>query len=50
MKTVSSPTCLGQGENRDIYAVWPTDKLLNEKAKYLCNYMSQYINESLPKK
>ena len=36
-----------QGKNRNIYAVWSTGKLLNTKAKCLCDYIDQYIKESL---
>ena len=32
-----------QGENRDLYTVWPTGKLLNAKAKCLRDYMHEYV-------
>lgn len=32
-----------QGEARDIYVVWPSGKLLNEKAKCLREYLRDYI-------
>ena len=36
-----------QGEPRDIYAVWPSGRLLNAKAKCLLDYMKQYIAQHL---
>lgn len=32
-----------QGQNRDIFAVWPGGRLLNAKAKCLRDYMQKYI-------
>ena len=36
-----------RGEPRDIYAVWPSGRLLNAKAKCLLDYMKQYIAQHL---
>ena len=36
-----------KGTNRDIYAVWPTGRLLNAKAQCLRDYMYEYLKINL---
>ena len=35
------------GPNRDLFAVWPTGRLLNAKAKCLRDFMQSYIELNL---
>ena len=37
-----------QGEPRELFAVWPSGRLLSAKAKCLREYMAQYIARHLP--
>ncbi|MGY8869059.1 MAG: LysR family transcriptional regulator [Pseudomonadales bacterium] len=36
-----------RGPNRDLFAVWPTGRLLNAKAKYLREFMHEYLKAHL---
>lgn len=39
-----------QGEQRDMYAIWPSGRLLNARARCLLEYMERFIDDALGNK